>query len=205
MVFDPVNILWSMSECSRASCRTRSDVPHRDLRLSDRRLQRADELWEKVQAIWSQAKPGQRTTRYWSSCRAQVRPVFRRSNLSNGWSPPSSTTPARTAYRAPTSTTSSSPVLLRARRRNDSHQSQHPRQEADGPEYRNPGPITGRTVESGEILVVEVIVFHAHAATAPRGALLYPRLSREGLGGRFLGLMADLDGKPEGDNSMPGK
>ncbi len=31
------------------------------------------------------------------------------------------------------------------------------------------------------------------------------RLSREGLGGRFLGLMADLDGKPEGDNSMPGK
>ena len=45
----------------------------------------------------------------------------------------------------------------------------------------------------------------AHAMTAPRGALLYPRLSREGLGGRFLGLMADLDGKPEGDNSMPGK
>src|SRR5437016_8960359 len=29
----------------------------------------------------------------------------------------------------------------------------------------------------------------AHAAAAPRGALLYPRLSREGLGGRFLGLM----------------
>jgi hypothetical protein len=56
MVFDPVNILWSMSECSRASCRTRSDVPRRDLRLSDRRLQRADELWEKVQAIWSQAR-----------------------------------------------------------------------------------------------------------------------------------------------------
>ena len=45
----------------------------------------------------------------------------------------------------------------------------------------------------------------AHAAAAPRGALLYPRLSREGLEGRFLGLMADLDGKPEGDNSMPGK
>jgi len=46
---------------------------------------------------------------------------------------------------------------------------------------------------------------HGHAASAPRGALLYPRLSREGLEGRFLGLMADLDGKPEGDNSMPGK
>jgi hypothetical protein len=46
---------------------------------------------------------------------------------------------------------------------------------------------------------------HASAASAPRGALLYPRLSREELEGRFLGLMADLDGKPEGDNSMPGK
>ena len=31
---------------------------------------------------------------------------------------------------------------------------------------------------------------------APRGALLYPRFSREGLGGRFLGRMADL--KPKG-------
>src|SRR5205823_4692740 len=37
----------------------------------------------------------------------------------------------------------------------------------------------------------------AHAESAPRGALLYPRLSREELEGRFLGLMADLDGKPE--------
>ena len=46
---------------------------------------------------------------------------------------------------------------------------------------------------------------HSSAAAAPRGALLYPRLSREELEGRFLGLMADLDGKPEGDNSMPGK
>ena len=45
----------------------------------------------------------------------------------------------------------------------------------------------------------------AHDASAPRGALLYPRLSREGLEGRFLGLMADLDPKGEGDNSMPGK
>jgi hypothetical protein len=30
---------------------------------------------------------------------------------------------------------------------------------------------------------------------APRGALLYPRLSREELGGRFLGPMADLEPK----------
>jgi hypothetical protein len=40
---------------------------------------------------------------------------------------------------------------------------------------------------------------------APRGALLYPRRSREELGGRFLGPMADLDPKGEGDQSMPGK
>jgi hypothetical protein len=41
------------------------------------------------------------------------------------------------------------------------------------------------------------------AESAPRGALLYPRRSREELEGRFLGLMAYLEGKPEGDNSMP--
>jgi hypothetical protein len=40
---------------------------------------------------------------------------------------------------------------------------------------------------------------------APRGALIYPRCSREELEGRFLGLMANLDLKGEGDNSMPGK
>jgi len=41
--------------------------------------------------------------------------------------------------------------------------------------------------------------------TAPRGALSYARFSREELEGRFLGLMAYLDPKGEGDNSMPGK
>ena len=46
---------------------------------------------------------------------------------------------------------------------------------------------------------------HSHAATAPRGALLYPQRSWEELGGRFLGLMAYLDPKGEGDKSMPGK
>jgi hypothetical protein len=35
--------------------------------------------------------------------------------------------------------------------------------------------------------------------------LLYPQFSWEELGGRFLGLMADLDPKGEGDKSMPGK
>jgi hypothetical protein len=54
MVFDPVSILWSMPECSRASCRTRSDVPRRcAYQTAD--SERADELWEKVRAIWSQA------------------------------------------------------------------------------------------------------------------------------------------------------
>ena len=43
----------------------------------------------------------------------------------------------------------------------------------------------------------------SYAAAAPRGALLYPRLSREELEGRFLGPMAHLDGKPDGDDSMP--
>jgi len=40
--------------------------------------------------------------------------------------------------------------------------------------------------------------------TAPRGALLYPRLSREEFEGRFLGLMPYLELKGEGDRSMAG-
>ena len=39
--------------------------------------------------------------------------------------------------------------------------------------------------------------------SAPRGALLYPRLSREELEGRFLGPMAYPDLKGERDSSMP--
>jgi hypothetical protein len=46
---------------------------------------------------------------------------------------------------------------------------------------------------------------HAKIQAAPRGALSYPRCSREKLGGRFLGLMAYLDPKGEGNNSMPEK
>ena len=41
--------------------------------------------------------------------------------------------------------------------------------------------------------------------TAPRGALLYPRLSREEFEGRFLGLMPYLELKGEGNRSMAGK
>jgi transposase len=41
--------------------------------------------------------------------------------------------------------------------------------------------------------------------TAPRGALSYPRFSREKLGGRFLGLMTHLDLKSEGKRSMSEK
>jgi len=37
---------------------------------------------------------------------------------------------------------------------------------------------------------------------APRGALLYPRLSREEFEGRFLGLMPYLELKGEGNHSM---
>ena len=43
------------------------------------------------------------------------------------------------------------------------------------------------------------------AGSAPRGAWLYPRFSWEELEGTFLGLMAYLDPKGEGDQSMPGK
>jgi hypothetical protein len=42
-------------------------------------------------------------------------------------------------------------------------------------------------------------------ATAPRGALLYPRRSREELEGMFLGPMAHPDPKGERNNRMPGK
>jgi transposase len=40
---------------------------------------------------------------------------------------------------------------------------------------------------------------------APRGALSYPRFSREKLGGMFLGPMTYLDLKSEGNRSMSGK
>ena len=40
--------------------------------------------------------------------------------------------------------------------------------------------------------------------TAPRGALLYPRLSREEFEGRFLGLVPYLELKGEGNRSMAG-
>ncbi len=43
------------------------------------------------------------------------------------------------------------------------------------------------------------------AAGAPRGASSYPQLSWGELEGRFLGLMAYLDPKGEGNKSMPEK
>jgi hypothetical protein len=42
-------------------------------------------------------------------------------------------------------------------------------------------------------------------SSAPRGALLYPRRSREELGGGFLGPMAYPDPKGERNNRMPAK
>ena len=43
-----------------------------------------------------------------------------------------------------------------------------------------------------------------HARSAPCGASLYPRRSREELGRRFLGRLTDLEAKAEGDHSMSG-
>jgi len=59
---------------------------------------------------------------------------------------------------------------------------------------------------TGEFLAAQLRKGNAGSNTAvgaPRGASLYPQLGWEGLGGRFLGLMAYLDPKGEGDNSMP--
>ena len=53
--------------------------------------------------------PGQQTTRRSSSCRTRASAGSRRSSPSAGWSPPSSITAARMAFRIPTYTTSSSP------------------------------------------------------------------------------------------------
>ena len=77
---------------------------------------------------------------------------------------------------------------------------------------------TGQRLEASEDVVFGdtpdipfIAVRHAQRrairgkSAAPRGALLYPQFSWEELGGRFLGLMADLDPKGEGDQSMPGK
>ena len=50
------------------------------------------------------------------------------------------------------------------------------------------------------LLPARLVVYVRHEA--PR---CIPGCSREELGGRFLGLMAYLDPKGEGDNSMPGK
>jgi len=48
-------------------------------------------------------------------------------------------------------------------------------------------------------------VMRMSTATAPRGALSYPRRSREELEGMFLGPMAYPDPKGERNNRMPGK
>jgi hypothetical protein len=55
-------------------------------------------------------------------------------------------------------------------------------------------------------VTVHILVDFIHVLeylSAPRGALLYPPLSGEGLEGASLGLMAYLASKEKGDNSMP--
>ncbi|HSL06535.1 MAG TPA: helix-turn-helix domain-containing protein [Pseudonocardiaceae bacterium] len=59
----------------------------------------------------------------------------------------------------------------------------------------------GPVVEGRKAILFAFIDDHC----APRSAPPYPRQSREKPEGRFLGLMAYLDPKGEGDNSMPGK
>ena len=63
-----------------------------------------EQLWLQVQAIWSVAWSA--TMRRSSSCRTRASAGSRRSSPSAGWSPPSSTTAARMAFRIPTYTTS---------------------------------------------------------------------------------------------------
>src|SRR6266849_5417193 len=58
-----------------------------------------------------------------------------------------------------------------------------------------------KAVQGGDLAMAR----NLQKLTAPRGALSYPRFSREELEGRFLGLMAYLDPKGEGNDSMPGK
>jgi hypothetical protein len=61
---------------------------------------------------------------------------------------------------------------------------------------------------TGEFLAGELRRGNAGANTAagaPRGASSYPQRSWEELGRRFLGLVAYLNPKGEGDNSMPVK
>ena len=73
--------------------------------------------------------------------------------------------------------------------------------EADASNERWTGDaLHGPTVAGRKAILFAFIDDHS----APRGASLYPRLSREELGGRLLGPMAYLKPKGEGDSSMPG-
>ena len=72
-----------------------------------------------------------------------------------------------------------------------------------------------KTVNNGLVPDSDTITWDPRAITpktsrsttfiAPRGALSYPRRSREELEGRFLGPMANPDPKGERDNRMPEK
>ena len=70
-------------------------------------------------------------------------------------------------------------------------------------------PVGVRPVTSGKPTVRKAQPLGGNLMTekrnAPRGALLYPRRSREELEGGFLGLMAYPDPKGERNNSMPGR
>ena len=63
--------------------------------------------------------------------------------------------------------------------------------------------ITASIAQDGSHYARRSFIPFCRDCAARRPAVSRP--SREGLEGRFLGLMAYLDGKPEGDDSMPEK
>jgi hypothetical protein len=73
---------------------------------------------------------------------------------------------------------------------------------------RVPAPVAPFAVQSGEGTVLRTptddMVTIKAATAAPRGAVLYRSRSEQGWEELSLDLMADLDLKGEGDNSMPG-
>ena len=69
-----------------------------------------------------------------------------------------------------------------------------------GATYGGYGSGSSRRAQAGDLKKVR----NLQKLTAPRGALLYPRLSREEFEGRFLGLMPYLELKGEGNHSMAG-
>ena len=74
----------------------------------------------------------------------------------------------------------------------------------DSTEVREWAKAQGIEVKDRGRVPAELVVKFKAATAAPRGAVLYRPRSGQGLEEVSLDLMADLDPKGEGDNSMPG-